>query len=83
MPARVVGVMNKQDIRRLDMLVRADQFGTDHPLTPVNARVTALLLLLKAVITQVNSSVEDRNRAAASSAAEQVSGCGSRRPCAN
>ena len=37
------------------MLVRADQFGTDHPLTPVNARVTALLLLLKAVITQVNT----------------------------
>ncbi len=47
--------MNKQDIRRLDMLVRADQFGTDHPLTPANARVTALLLLLKAVITQVNT----------------------------
>ena len=55
MPARMVGVMNKQDIRRLDMLVRADQFGTDHPLTPANARVTALLLLLKAVITQVNT----------------------------
>jgi hypothetical protein len=47
--------MNKQDIRRLEMLVRADQFGTDHPLTPVNARVTALLLLLKGVITQVNT----------------------------
>jgi hypothetical protein len=51
----MVGVMNKDDIRRLDMLVKADQFGADHPLTPVNARVTALLLLLKAVITQVNT----------------------------
>ena len=47
--------MNKDDIRRLDMLVKADQFGTDHPLTPANTRVTALLLLLKAVITQVNT----------------------------
>jgi hypothetical protein len=47
--------MNKEDIRRLDMLVRVDQYGDDHPLTPANTRVTALLGSIKTVIAQVNT----------------------------
>src|SRR6187402_1009116 len=45
--------MNKEDIRRLDMLVRVDQYGEDHPLAPANPRVTVLLGSIKTMIAQV------------------------------
>ena len=42
--------MNRVTKNKLESLERADQFLTEHPLTPANARVTALIALLQAVI---------------------------------
>jgi hypothetical protein len=53
--------MNRRDTNRREALLRVKQFGIDHPLTPANAGVTALLASIAAVITQVDTHSGDQD----------------------
>jgi hypothetical protein len=53
--------MNAEMNRRLAAFERVDQFLTDHTITPANARVTALIALVKATIAEMKDHRNDQD----------------------
>jgi hypothetical protein len=53
--------MNRRDTNRREALLRVKQFVIDHPLTPANARVTALHTLITAVTIEIDTHSDNQD----------------------